>query len=192
MARACGNSRRNCKSRPTPPIPIISQKWWRSNRPACWAASKVWPTTRQSLVARHADRNWPDVTERLKEAEVTDHITGLMNRREMERQIDLRKAVGRRSRSSWSSSLIGEVGDEIAQQVAMRLTSQFRHQDLICRWSDYEFLVLFKGAREIARSRTEQIVPWIAGKYVLDDGTTVEIGVEAGLRRAASPRNAVT
>jgi GGDEF domain-containing protein len=136
-------------------------------------------TDSQSLVARMR-AELADVSERLQDAEVTDRLTGLMNRREMERQLDQRRASGD-DPVILVFELTGEVRDEIAQQVAVRLTSHFRHQDLICRWTDREFLVLFKGAREIAQSRTEQIVPWIAGKYLLDDGSSTEIGVEAGL-----------
>ena len=67
------------------------------------------------------------------------------------------------------------------RQAAARLSSQFRHRDLICRWSECEFLVLFHSTREIANARTEQITPWIAGKYPLDNGEILEIHVEAGL-----------
>ena len=133
----------------------------------------------QSLVARMRTE-LADVSERLKDAEMTDRLTGLMNRKEMERQIDRRKASGD-DPVLLVFELTGDVSDEIAQLVALRLTSRFRHQDLICRWTDREFLVLFKGAAEIARARTEQIVPWIAGKYALGNGASVEIGVEAGL-----------
>lgn len=133
----------------------------------------------QSLLARMRTE-LTEVSDRLKDAEVTDRLTGLMNRREMERQIDERKASGQEP-VILVFELTGAICDEIAQQVAQRLTSHFRHQDLICRWTDREFLVLFKGAPEIARSRTEQIVPWVAGKYALDNGSSVEIGVEAGL-----------
>jgi GGDEF domain-containing protein len=136
-------------------------------------------TDSQSMVVRMRSE-LAEVSERLRDAEVTDRLTGLMNRREMERQIDQRKAAGD-DPVILVFELTGEVRDEIAQQVAIRLTSHFRHQDLICRWTDREFLVMFKGAREIAQARTEQIVPWIAGKYALDDGSSVEIGVEAGL-----------
>src|SRR5271166_4352921 len=133
----------------------------------------------QSLLARMRTE-LTDVSDRLKEAEVTDRITGLMNRREMERQIEQRKASGE-DPVILVFELTGAIGDEVAQHVAARLSSHFRHHDLICRWTDREFLVLFKGAPEIARTRTEQIVPWIARKYALDNGDLVEIGVEAGL-----------
>jgi len=120
------------------------------------------------------------VAQRMRDAEVTDRLTGLMNRREMERQIEQRKKEGI-DPVILVFELSGEMRDEVAQQVAARLTSQFRHQDLICRWDEYEFLVLFQGAREIAQSRAEQIVPWIAGKYPLDDGGIADIRVDAGL-----------
>lgn len=120
------------------------------------------------------------VVERLDAAEITDRVTGLMNRREMERQIELRKASGVEP-VIVVFELSGDVRDEVAQQAAARLGSQFRHQDLLCRWTETEFLVLFQGSREIARARTEQVVPWIAGRYPLDSGEFVDIRVEAGL-----------
>jgi GGDEF domain-containing protein len=120
------------------------------------------------------------VAQRLRDAEVTDKLTGLMNRKEMERQIAKRREAGE-DPVIVVFELSGDVRDEVAQQVATRLGSQFRHQDLLCRWTDHEFLVLFQGGREVALARTGQIVPWIAGRYPLDNGETVDIRVEAGL-----------
>ena len=51
-----------------------------------------------------------------------------------------------------------------------RLGSQFRHKDFVCRWTDTEFLVLFQGPAEIAQIAPEQIVPWVAGRYLLENG----------------------
>ena len=42
---------------------------------------------------------------------------------------------------------------------------------MISRWSERQFLVLFKGRAETARARGEQIMPWIAGRYLLDNGS---------------------
>jgi PleD family two-component response regulator len=133
----------------------------------------------ESLVAR-MQTELAATTQRLKDAEVTDRLTGLMNRREMERQMEQRRAGGEEP-VIIVFELSGDMRDEVSQQVAARLTSQFRHQDLICRWSDHEFLVLFAGTREIALSRTDQIVPWITGKYPLNDGGSTDIRAEAGL-----------
>lgn len=132
-----------------------------------------------SLVARMR-AELASVAQRLKEAEVTDRVTGLMNRGEMERQIASRRLAGEEP-VVVVFELSGDLRDEVAQQVASRLSSQFRHQDLICRWDEFEFLVLFRGNAELAQARAEQVVPWITGKYPLDDGGFVEIRAEAGL-----------
>ena len=133
----------------------------------------------QSLVSRMREE-LTQVAQRLQDAEVTDRLTGLMNRKEMERQIAERRASGIEP-ILVVFELSGDVRDEVSKEVAARLGSQFRHKDLVCRWTEYEFMVMFQGNADIARARTEQIVPWIAGKYPLDNGEFVEICVEAGL-----------
>lgn len=133
----------------------------------------------QSLVTR-MNHELDSVEERVKEAEVTDPLTGLMNRREMERQIESHKTAGK-TPVLLHFQLTGEVSDEVMKQVGSRLGSLFRHKDLVCRWSNTEFLVLFQGPPEIAQTRTEQIVPWVAGRYLLDNGETATIGLEARL-----------
>jgi GGDEF domain-containing protein len=120
------------------------------------------------------------VEQRLKESEVTDPLTGLMNRREMERQIEARKSAGEPP-VLLQFQLSGDVDDDVAKQVAARLASQFRHKDFVARWTDTEFIVLFQGPVEIAQMRADQIVPWIAGRYLLDNGDSVQISVEARL-----------
>lgn len=132
-----------------------------------------------SLVTRMRDQ-LAQVTQRLADAEVTDRVTGLMNRKEMERQIALRRAAGENP-VLVVFELSGDVCDEVSKEVGARLGSQFRHKDLVCRWTEYEFMVMFQGGEEIAKSRTDQIVPWIAGKYPLDNGGFVDINVDAGI-----------
>jgi len=133
----------------------------------------------QSLVARmHAEL--AAVEERLKESEVTDPLTGLMNRREMERQIEARRGQGNPP-VLLHFRIAGAINDEIARQVGARLGSQFRHKDFIARWNNNEFLVLFQGPVKIAQSRAEQIVPWVSGRYVMDNGDIVQVDVEVKL-----------
>jgi GGDEF domain-containing protein len=133
----------------------------------------------QSLVIRMKNELGA-VEQRLKESEVTDPLTGLMNRREMERQIEARKDSDTPP-VLLHFKLNGEVNAEVMQQVGSRLGSQFRHKDFISRWTDTDFLVLFQGPPEIAQMRSEQIVPWVAGRYLLDNGESVQIGVEVNL-----------
>jgi GGDEF domain-containing protein len=133
----------------------------------------------QSLVMRMRNELGA-VERRLQEFELTDPLTGLMNRREMERQIESKKNGGTPP-VLLHIQLIGDVNAEVLQQVSTRLGSQFRHKDFVCRWTDTDFLVLFQGPPEIAQMRMDQIVPWVAGKYRLESGESVQIGVEAKL-----------
>jgi len=133
----------------------------------------------QSLMTQLRNE-FQQVRERLKEAETTDPVTGLMNRREMTRRIEEHRGLGE-SPTLLLFTLSSDLPDEAAQQVGARLGSQFRYNDLICRWTAREFLVLFQGAAETARSRSEQILPWVAGRYLLDSGETLELGAEVAL-----------
>ncbi len=136
----------------------------------------------QSLLVRMRNE-LAAVEQRLQESEVTDPLTGLMNRREMERQIETRKGYGTPP-ILLHFHLTGEITDEVARQVGARLGSQFRHKDFISRWSENEFLVLFQGPPAVARARSEQIVPWVSGRYALDNGDTVQVDVEVKLLEA--------
>jgi GGDEF domain-containing protein len=115
----------------------------------------------------------------IHEAGITDPITGLTNRREMERCIEARK-VAHESPVLLQFHLTGAINDEVIRQVAAKLSAMFRPQDVVSRWSDTDFLVLFEGARGIAQARGERIVPWIAGRYLVD-GEVIDIGVEVWL-----------
>jgi hypothetical protein len=131
-----------------------------------------------SLLGRMRDE-MTRVNQRMAELEITDPVTGLMNRREMERRIQERPA------GDPATLLLFEhfcdLPDEIAQQVGARLASQFRYNDLICLWTAHQFLVMFQGTPETARWRSEQILPWIAGRYLLNSGGTFEVAAEARL-----------
>jgi GGDEF domain-containing protein len=133
----------------------------------------------QSLVMRMRNELGA-VEQRLQEFELTDPLTGLMNRREMERQIESKKNAGTPP-VLLHIQLNGDVNADVMQQVASRLGSQFRHKDFVCRWTDTDFLVLFQGPPEIAQMRADQIVPWVAGRYRLESGESVQIGVQASL-----------
>jgi GGDEF domain-containing protein len=115
-----------------------------------------------------------DAERSIAEAESTDPITGLMNRREMERQIDAEKAKGCTPALIVVTVNLG-LPDDVVQQVASRLTGQFRGNDLVARWSGNEFMVLFRSTPEIARSRAAQIPAWLRGRYLADNGDPVQV-----------------
>jgi hypothetical protein len=115
---------------------------------------------------------------RTAEYVISDPVTGLMNRREAERQIEARHNAGEIV-TLVVFRLAGDLADDILQQAAIRLWSQFRPSDMVVRWSDDELGVLFNGPLQIAEMRTSQVVPWIAGRYPMDNGEAGEVRVEA-------------
>lgn len=137
----------------------------------------------QSLVKKMSEE-LGQVEARLALLEITDPVTGLINRREMESSIRAAEARGETPvllLFEFPASLADRFPDEIARQAGARLTSQFRHHDLVSRWGERQFLVLFKGQKEIAQARLEQIVPWISGRYQLGNGAFLDASVEASL-----------
>jgi len=132
-----------------------------------------------SLLKRMRDE-MARVEKRLADAEITDPVTGLMNRSEMERRLDAVLARGE-STVLLLFEFRDPLPDEVARQVGARLGLQFRHNDLIARWSERQFLVLFQGLAETARARAHQVAAWLAGRYLLESGATVETAVEARL-----------
>lgn len=142
----------------------------------------------QSLVKKMRDQV-AQVEASLAEAEIVDPVTGLINRREMQRSIEAHKARGE-SPVLLRFDLQGSLPDELARLVSARLVSQFRPTDLVARWSERQFLVLFQGREETARRRVEQIVPWVAGRYRLGGGSVVDVAVEAGVVGDTMPAEA--
>ncbi len=113
---------------------------------------------------------------RIAAADITDPITGLMNQREMDRLIQANRENGEPEVLLVFSFPAG-LPDEVVQQIAQRAVSQFRHNDLISRWTGTDLLVLFRSTPEIAASRLEQVVEWLGGQYLADNGSPVQVVV---------------
>ena len=108
------------------------------------------------------------VETRLAAAEVVDQETGLMNRRELERRIELRRADGKpivRLLFQITSDGPTQLWDQVVRQVASRLTAQLRPDDLVGRWGEAEFMVLFNGAEDIAERRGPQVAGLVSLRH---------------------------
>jgi GGDEF domain-containing protein len=118
--------------------------------------------------------------ERLRGSGSTDPSTGLLNAREIKRQMEAYRDSGV-AFSLLRFEMHGTVTEPVMKQAAGRIEKQFRHRDRIARWSDTEFLVLFQGPEDVAETRASQVAKLLAGRYDLTTGGQVEIAVHSQL-----------
>jgi len=118
------------------------------------------------------------VEQRLRGLNSTDPSTGLLNSDEFTRQIEAHRANGLVF-SLLRFELCGTVSEQVMKQAAAKLERQFRHCDRIARGGEKEFLVLFRGAAEIAETRSAAVARLLAGRYDLQSGAYVEITVHS-------------
>jgi GGDEF domain-containing protein len=115
---------------------------------------------------------------RLAEVETVDRATGVMNRREMERRLEAQRASGLNVvrllfRAEYEAP--SDSRQAVLREVASRLTAEFRPEDLVARWSDNEFMVLFDGSADIAERRGEMIAGHLSGPYASANRDTIEV-----------------
>jgi len=138
---------------------------------------------------------------RLVEAELLaarDPLTGVANRRELDRQLASRLQSGREfcvlmfdlNQFKNINDECGHLcGDEVLRQVAARLGGQVRSRDLVCRWGGDEFVVLLDCALDHAMTRSRQIAQWLNGAYrvhVEGRETRVNVAVSVGVAEYVS------
>lgn len=113
-----------------------------------------------------------------QELVTVDALTGLVNRRELERQVKLRIASGKPFSALFfdiddftlfNETLGHETGDQVLKQVAERLNKQIRARDLACRWLADEFIVILECDLENARRRCVQMAQWLRGPYTIEE-----------------------
>ena len=113
-----------------------------------------------------------------QETSSVDSLTGLVNRRELERQIKLRLAAGKQfcvlffdidDFGLFNETLGRESGDQILKQVAERINTQIRARDLASRWLADEFIVVLECDMENARRRSVQMAQWLRGPYTIEE-----------------------
>jgi len=121
-----------------------------------------------------------ELDQRLAGAASTDAVTGVINRQELERQIEAHTMHGA-TFSLLLFQLDGPIGDEVLRMAAAKLSTQFRHRDRLGRWGQKEFAVLFLGPAELAKSRAGQVASRISGRYLLNNGESSLVEAHARL-----------
>ena len=119
---------------------------------------------------------------KLKEAEelaLRDALTGLANRRNVEERIDTRIADGKGlcvlvvdlNRLKVVNDTYGHLaGDNLLQQFAQELRSNFRTTDVVGRWGGDEFIVVMDCDAQSANAQVERMQKWVFGNYTIRPG----------------------
>ncbi len=159
----------------------LAQKLDDKNAPLLTTCADSMDSEAQSMLSR-MQVLLAGVETRLAEIEVVDHSTGLMNRRELTRRIEAQPADGPGTVPLlFKIDFDGSIDpDPVLRQIAARLTAQLRPEDLIGRWAEMQFLVLFQAAEGIAERRGPQVAERLNGSYPVGDGgmVTVRASVE--------------
>lgn len=136
----------------------------------------------------------PTEKDKVRQQANTDALTGLLNRRGFVQAMDERFKQGGNSAemSVMFLDLDGfkpindtyghDVGDNILIEVAKRLGTCVREQDVICRLGGDEFVLLFPGLvdREVLIQRADRVLAQINEPYWIGDNR-VTMGVSIGI-----------
>jgi diguanylate cyclase (GGDEF)-like protein len=121
-----------------------------------------------------------------------DPLTGLSNRRKVERHIETRIRSGKvfcvisldLNNFKRMNDTFGHLaGDDLLKQFAAELRAVFRAYDVIGRVGGDEFIVLVDGDLSVANARLERIRRWVNGSYAVKDSPDapkVNISAAAG------------
>jgi diguanylate cyclase (GGDEF)-like protein len=105
-----------------------------------------------------------------------DPLTGLVNRRKLESQIELRSNQGDAFSIIYIdlngfkqvNDMYGHLaGDDLLKQFAGELRTAFRTTDVVGRWGGDEFIVLIDGDFREAVTRVARIEKWVDGEYIV-------------------------
>jgi GGDEF domain-containing protein len=116
------------------------------------------------------------VEARLLRPAMVDPATGLLTRAEVLRRIRSLTAEDI-AHSLLVFEIDGHLSNAVLRQVATKLSTQFRHQDVLARWAEREFLVVFQGAAKYAEARIPHVAAWVSGRYYDENDRAVDIGV---------------
>jgi len=133
---------------------------------------------------------------KLKAAEqlaVQDTLTGILNRRGSEEQIEWRMehkkifcvVVIDLNRFKYVNDTHGHAaGDCLLKQFSQELRSSIRSSDVVGRWGGDEFILILDGDIDAAKSQIERLQKWVVGEYTiqLDQASkTLKFKVEASI-----------
>lgn len=130
----------------------------------------------------------------------TDPLTGLLNRRAMQEQLERELRMMSRGRSTFTILLLDldefkdvndrhghRAGDRVLQHLAETLTEQVRSSDVQSRWGGEEFMVLFSGTT-VSRALpvATKLLEWFGEHPTRVDDANLRVSFTGGLVEAVS------
>ena len=122
-----------------------------------------------------------------------DALTGLTNRRKLERQLELMVSLARPfsviyidlNGFKYINDTYGhQAGDDLLKQFAGELRTAFRTTDMVGRWGGDEFIVLLDADFRAATGKVERIQKWVDGEYIVTTESgprKVQVGAASGV-----------
>ncbi len=128
----------------------------------------------------------------------TDVLTGLLNRRAMQEQLERELRLLSRGRGTFSILLIDlddfksvndihghRAGDRVLMHLSETLGEQLRASDVQARWGGEEFMVLFSGTGVASAKRVAaKLLAWFREHPTVIDGDPLPVTFTAGLVEA--------
>ncbi|MFW6288682.1 MAG: GGDEF domain-containing protein, partial [Spirochaetota bacterium] len=128
----------------------------------------------------------------------TDVLTGLLNRRAMQEQLERELRLLSRGRGAFSVLLIDlddfksvndvhghRAGDRVLMHLSETLGEHLRASDVRARWGGEEFMVLFSGTGiDAAKRVAAKLLSWFREHPTLIDGAPLPVTFTGGLVEA--------
>jgi diguanylate cyclase (GGDEF)-like protein len=131
----------------------------------------------------------------LEQMAMTDHLTGLANRVHFDHALESEMASANRTGNSFTllcmdldgfkkvNDQFGHAsGDEVLCEIARRITTQLRTEDLASRFGGDEFGVLMRnGSLDSAQMLAHRIIEAVSAPITLFNGAVVSVGISIGI-----------
>jgi diguanylate cyclase (GGDEF)-like protein len=125
---------------------------------------------------------------------LTDHLTGLANRAQFERNMHSEMSLARRTGEPFSVLYLDldgfkdvndrfghAAGDEVLREIARRLVEQVRTEDAVARFGGDEFgVIVHTSPTDSVQALSQRIFSAITAPMMLSSGETVVVGVSIG------------
>jgi GGDEF domain-containing protein len=113
-----------------------------------------------------------------------DRVTALLNRRGVERHLESDLAAGKQFcvlmfQSDAPAGLSGAEKEQLIKKLATNLAAQVRPSDVVCRWDEDRFLVIFQCGMKHAEARSRQIAQGMGERFVSKaDGKEQKLSIQ--------------